>query len=311
MYDLKRLHLLQELCALGTITKVAEVVGLTRPAVSQQLSLLEREAGCSLFERSGRGLVLTDAGQRLASRLPELFGLIEHIEAETANASASVAGEFKLCGFGSALAALAPRAVAALADRHPLLDIHVTELESLDGLRAAAAKQVHVAIVDDRVNFDSLSAMIDLHPLCVDPFVAVLPRSHASAAKTSIRLSELAADGWALNQASTSFHSTLVQACRKQGFTPRVRASCRNMMATLDFVRTAKFVAVLPLFGAQAIREDPELSIVPLRPSLSRGVSAAVTRGSSTRPNVAAVIAALKSAAVQSESRESRKRRSR
>ncbi|UST53432.1 LysR family transcriptional regulator [Comamonadaceae bacterium OTU4NAUVB1] len=296
MYDLKRLHLLQELCALGSITKVADVVGLTRPAVSQQLSLLEKEVGCNLFERSGRGIVLTSAGKQLAARLPELFGLLEDIEAQTASASASVSGELKVCGFGSSLAALVPPAVATLRRQYPLLEVHVSELESLDGLRAAAAKQVHVAIVDDRVNLDALASMIELRALCHDPFVAVLPKAHPCAGKKSIRLVELASDGWALNQASASFHSMVMQACQKQGFTPQVRASCRNMMATLSFVRTAGLVAVLPLFGAQAMRRDSDLAIVPLRPALSRGVSAAVARGSSNRPNVAALISALRAA---------------
>ena len=62
--DNQRLHLLTELSVLGTIAKVAEAVNLTRPAVSQQLAILEQETGTVLFERSGRGVRLTIAGDR-------------------------------------------------------------------------------------------------------------------------------------------------------------------------------------------------------------------------------------------------------
>ena len=64
--DVRRLDLLRELAERGSVTAVAEATGRTPSAVSQQLKVLEREAGMPLTERSGRGLVLTSAGHALA-----------------------------------------------------------------------------------------------------------------------------------------------------------------------------------------------------------------------------------------------------
>jgi DNA-binding transcriptional LysR family regulator len=64
--DVQRLELLRELAERHSVTAVARATHRTPSAVSQQLKVLEREAGLPLTERSGRGLVLTDAGRALA-----------------------------------------------------------------------------------------------------------------------------------------------------------------------------------------------------------------------------------------------------
>ena len=57
MLDLHRLRMLHELHARGTIAAVAAALRYTPSAVSQQLAVLEREAGVELLERAGRGAV--------------------------------------------------------------------------------------------------------------------------------------------------------------------------------------------------------------------------------------------------------------
>src|ERR1700752_2605366 len=93
MLNLWRLHMLCELSVLGTISAVAETLKLTRPAVSQQLSELERETGIVLFERSGRGVELTAAGRHLVARAYALFELGEDIEGEIAQSTNVLSGE--------------------------------------------------------------------------------------------------------------------------------------------------------------------------------------------------------------------------
>ena len=63
MLDLRRLRLLRELAARGTIGAVAEALSYSPSAVSQQLAQLEKEAGVPLLERTGRNVRLTAAAQ--------------------------------------------------------------------------------------------------------------------------------------------------------------------------------------------------------------------------------------------------------
>ncbi|MEO5832992.1 MAG: LysR family transcriptional regulator, partial [Nakamurella sp.] len=66
-FDLDQLATLRELADRGSVTAVADAVGRTPSAVSQQLKALQRQVGVPLVERVGRGVQLTAAGRALAA----------------------------------------------------------------------------------------------------------------------------------------------------------------------------------------------------------------------------------------------------
>ncbi len=296
MLHLGRLHLLHELSVLGTISAVAEAMHLTRPAVSQQLALLEEELETVLFERSGRSVELTPAGRRLVARAAELFELVEDIEAELAAANTQISGEIRLSAFGSLASTVVPHAIASLANDHPQLNVSIQELEPADGLKAAASKKMDLAVVDDLVSAGNLATLLEFHPLCTDHFEAVVAAKHKLAGKRSIQLSELAHERWALNQTAVTYYDFLLNAFHAAGFKPQVMSNCRNMSATLEIVRTGCAVSVLPQLALKAISNDPDFSTIPIRPILNRRIFVALPKGAARRPAVRAVLNALEAA---------------
>jgi DNA-binding transcriptional LysR family regulator len=293
MLNLGRLHLLHELSVLGTVSAVAEAVHLTRPAVSQQLALLEEELETVLIERSGRGVQLTPAGRRLVARATDLFQIVEEIEAEVAAANVEVSGEVRMSAFGSLASSVVPLAIKQLLEDHPQLNVIFTELEPSEGLRAAAAKQTDLAIVDDLVSAEALANVLEFRPLCVDHFDAVVSANHKLAGRKSIQLSDLAHERWALNQSAAAYHTFILNACYAGGFTPKVTTSSRNTTVTLEMVRTGCTVAVLPRLALRQAERDPDFAVVPIDPVLNRRVFLALPKGSAKRPAVAAVLDAL------------------
>ncbi|WP_028206913.1 LysR family transcriptional regulator [Paraburkholderia nodosa] len=293
MLNLSRLRLLHELSVLGTISAVADAVHLTRPAVSQQLAQLEDELETVLIERSGRGVQLTPAGRRLVARATELFEMVEKIEAEVAAANVEVSGEIRMSAFGSLASSVVPQAIKMLLEAHPQLHVQFTELEPSEGLRAAAAKQTDIAIVDDLVSAEALANVLDFQPLCVDHFDAVVASGHKLSGRRAIHLSDLAHERWALNQSAATYHTFLMNACIAAGFTPKVMYSSRNTAVTLEMVRIGGAVAVLPRLGLQKIEADEDFSVLPIEPVLNRRVFTALPKGTAKRPAVAAVLDAL------------------
>src|ERR671915_1611622 len=118
MLDVRRLRVLRELAARGTIAATAEALGYTAPAVSQQLATLEREAGVALLERNGRRRRLTPAGEELVARTEGILRELEAAEAALERTTTQVAGVLRCAAFSSAHRALLPPAIAALAARH-------------------------------------------------------------------------------------------------------------------------------------------------------------------------------------------------
>ncbi|WP_449065246.1 LysR family transcriptional regulator, partial [Planomonospora algeriensis] len=76
-FDLRRLRLLREFEERGTLAAVAAALEYSPSAVSQQLNVLEKEAGARLLEKAGRGVRLTDAGRLLAQHARTLLAAAE------------------------------------------------------------------------------------------------------------------------------------------------------------------------------------------------------------------------------------------
>src|ERR671921_2523607 len=107
MLELRRLRLLYELHERGTIAAVADALQFTPSAVSQQLAILEREAGVALLQRAGRGVRLTDAALVLVDHADALLERAALAEADLAAAAGTVSGRGRIAGFQSVMPRLA------------------------------------------------------------------------------------------------------------------------------------------------------------------------------------------------------------
>ena len=114
--DVKRLELLRELAERGSVTQVAYATGRTPSAVSQQLKVLEREAGLPLMEPAGRGIALTAAGRELAQTATEIAIAIERAESAWREYAEQPAGDVTLTTFPTGGAMLLPNVLNRLSD---------------------------------------------------------------------------------------------------------------------------------------------------------------------------------------------------
>src|SRR3954468_3282573 len=149
MLDLRRLRLLHELHARGTIAAVAEAVQYTPSAVSQQLAVLEREAGVALLESAGRGVRLTDAAIVLVRHADDLLSRAEVAEAELAAASGRVAGRGRIASFQSTAMRLAIPAIQSLERDAPELHCELVEAEPEQSLPALALGDFDLVLADE------------------------------------------------------------------------------------------------------------------------------------------------------------------
>jgi DNA-binding transcriptional LysR family regulator len=294
MLDLNRLYLLHELSILGTISRVAAARGLTRPAVSHQLLQLETDLGAVLFERSGRGVRLTSAGCRLVELSKNLFNVAESIESEMESTSGEIRGEVRVAAFGSAASGFIPFMIRELAIRHPHVDVNFTELECHEGMRAAAAKQVDLAVVYELDSPHPTRGSMQMLPLGVDTFGVLLSNKHRLAHHRALSLTDLKDERWDINTASVAYYALLLDACQKAGFTPKIRSSCRSPSASYCLIEATDIVGVFPSLALDTLRGRPGLTVIPLVPTLTRHMYIATVRDSSRRPLIAAVIDVLR-----------------
>ncbi len=147
MLDVTRLRVLVAVARHGSVTAAAHALNYAQPSVSHHLARLEAETGTKLVQRAGRGIRLTDAGRLLAERATEVIGRLDAAENELAVFAGLRAGRLRLAAFPSALSTIVPAAAAILHERHPSVDLRLTEAEPPEALRMLRAGYVDVALI--------------------------------------------------------------------------------------------------------------------------------------------------------------------
>jgi DNA-binding transcriptional LysR family regulator len=297
MIEVRRLWLLRELAARGTVAAAAKACNLTPSAVSQQLAVLERELGLRLFERAGRTLRLTQAAQRLVAHTEVILADLERAQADLASLSDSIRGTVHLAAFPTAARTLVPPALGRCQRAHPELRVVLHQLEPAQSLPALKLGDLDLAVC---YQYDLLPRRadpgLDLVPLLEDPMRVALPPGHPAAGET-VALAKLRDQRWIGAPDGSACHAFVVRACALAGFTPRFEAYSDDFSVTLAMVEAGLGVSLLPGLATRSLTTQAELCPVADMP-LCRQVFAAARAGSAQHPALAAVIDILTATAL-------------
>ncbi|NTV39438.1 MAG: LysR family transcriptional regulator, partial [Demequinaceae bacterium] len=234
MLDLTRLRMLREFAARGTIAAAAEAMGYTPSAISQQLSILEREAGVPLTVRSGRRLRLTAAGERLVGRAEAILATLEMAQSELRSDEGPIDGTVNLAVFQSAALSLVPAALGFLASAHPLLRVHVTQSEPGAALADTWARNFDLVVAEEYPHHSAPHYKgIDRRPLISDE-IRLCVGGAWSAATTLIGVADAP---WVMEPRGTATRHFAEQACRTAGFEPDVRFETPDLQAHARYIQ--------------------------------------------------------------------------
>lgn len=209
---LRQLRVLSAIADAGRIQGAAKTLGVTASAVTQQLTLLEAEAGLAVFERTRQGLVLTDAGRALSSATA-------HIEAVLKDA-ADTCAEYKgltrgrvVVGATSTAKYLVPRIIATFAKRHPQLrfEFNVQNRQEL----AASIDQVDLAIIGVPPAGDFEKVAIGPHP-----HVMIGPAGHHLAKLRRVTADDLTKEVILMRETGSATRDLMDVTFRRLHFTP-------------------------------------------------------------------------------------------
>src|SRR5215218_6928461 len=203
MLDVAKLATLRAVVAHGSFSAAGHALNLTQPAVSRQVSLLERQVGTQLVRRTQQGVHATEAGRLLVEHADAILGRLALAEAQVADVAGLRRGRLRLGSFFTALVYLSAELAAVLEARHPelfALGHQVIEDALVDraaALRALAAGDLDLAIVFEHAfEPDPAPGDVELVALFDDPPQLLLPVAHRLAGAGPVDPAQLARDMW-------------------------------------------------------------------------------------------------------------------
>jgi DNA-binding transcriptional LysR family regulator len=318
MLDIRRLRMLHEFAARGSIARTAEALGYTPSAVSQQLAVLEREAGTPLLDRTARSAGLTAAGRRLAVHAERILAMVEEAESDLSAQAAQPSGRVVVTAFPSAAVAFAP-ALARSLRAHPKLSLLLREADPAEGLQLVRSGEVEAAIVDDWTG--RLSALVTSPPghagvdgdgagadlgqgvlsyyhLVRDPLVLVVARDHPAAnPDLPVDLRALRNEPWLAAPSGEPSRQATDRLLAAVGLTPPVPSEFEGLGTVANLVARGLGIAIMPRLAVGAYERRLVVRELPAGLDLARDVFAVARTASVARPSVAVIVSALRGAA--------------
>ncbi len=184
---LRQLVTFHTLARLGSVSRTAEELSLTQPAVSLQLGILEESAGTPLLQRGARGVRLTDAGKLLASYADRMITLWQEAGEAMAAHRGHVAGTLRV-GAVTTAEYLVPQLLLDFAGEHEQIGVKLSVGNRADIIQQLARQDIDLAIMGR----PPAELRVSAAPFARHPMSFVAAPGHGVLARTPVALEDLA-----------------------------------------------------------------------------------------------------------------------
>jgi DNA-binding transcriptional LysR family regulator len=287
MLDPRRLLTFREVARQRSFSRAGEALALTQPAVSQQVSALERQLGVRLLDRGPGGPTPTEAGALLLAHADAVADRLAQADEQVAELAVADRLTLRVGAFPSALATVIPAAIARLRGERPDLEVEVTEGSGEELGAAVGSGALHIAMCfQDAAAPPRRPEGTQRHELGVEAMRAHLPLDHPLAGRDRIHLRELAGETWS----APSRDHLVYQACVAAGFEPRIAFVTRDPLAARALVAAGLAVTLVPDLIAGLF---DDVADVPLEDPQPHRALYALTPAAGVRDAARAFLAAL------------------
>jgi DNA-binding transcriptional LysR family regulator len=251
MLDPRLLRVLHEVARTGSFSAAGRALGCSQPAVTQQMSVLERAVGAPVAVRVGRSMRLTDVGQVLARHTDEFMRTLHAAEEEVRGFLDRQAGTVRVAAFASACATLLPRAMGRLAGSHPFLQVRLLAAEPAVSLAGLRAGECDVAVCYGYTDYRDDEGLLR-QPLLCDQLLLVVAQQHPATRRRKVRLADFADDNWIAGSPRAA--ARLKEWTTSSGYEPQVTLFVDDYVALQALVASGRGVGVVPGLALEAHR---------------------------------------------------------
>ena len=250
MIDLRQIRYFLEIAAEGNMTRAAERLHITQPALSRQISALEDRLGVALFDRVGRGIHLTAAARNL---LPDLRDLMQRARAITERAELLAGRErvrLSVIAPPQSIEVFLADALVAFLARYPDAEIKIVEAAAQDNQDLLERGEGQIAIAARPIG-----PQFQARDLALGYIHLAMPKKHPLASKDKIDITELDNEPVVVMRRGTLARDMFDSACRLTHTLPTIAHEAGSPQALTALAGAGIGIAIMP-FTARVDRSD-------------------------------------------------------
>lgn len=246
--DIRQLRYFLTVAEEGQVTAAAKRLNMEQPPLSRQMKQLEEQLGVTLFDRSGKRLTLTHAGELLRSRAELLMRQYHDMIEEIQELDEGIQGTLSIGSVVSCFSLL-PQRIERFHELYPQVTLKIHEGDHF--LLGDQLEKRSVELVIARLPFEAASDpdRYEVLQLPSDPFVALLPSSwKPTTVDQRLGLDELSKYPFLSlkSDLTIGMHERLLKAFREAGHEPRVLCECSSVAIILALVSAGIGATILP-----------------------------------------------------------------
>ncbi|TWI52597.1 DNA-binding transcriptional LysR family regulator [Pseudomonas duriflava] len=239
--DMRQLNYFIAVAEERHLGRAAERLHLSQPPLSRHIQALEAELGVQLFERTPKGMVLTQAGEVLLHDATNIRSLVKHAAQRAVRFGKGQVGLANVGVYGSSMFGPVPQVLARFRMTHPEVELALHPAQT--PAQVLALRQGRVLLVFERLLPEETDIAVEL--VAREPLWLALNEDHPLAAYD--RVDFLALRGQLLAVGSSPIATaTAVDLCRRHGFEPRLTSPCTDIITATLQVAISSAMALVP-----------------------------------------------------------------
>lgn len=257
---------LQKIIELGSFTKAAESLGYTQSSISQMIASLENELSIKLLIRSRHGVKLTIEGTELYPFIERTILQYRAMQEKVNEIKGLETGIIRVGTFSSITCHWMPQLIKGFQQRYPNVQFlfHQGDYTSIQ-------EWIKTGAVD--FGFVTPPAVTDLETIIMKDgeMLAILPKDHPLAGRTSIKVDEISGDPYILME--EGHFSEPLNAFDAAGLKPNIKYTIHDDYAVMTMVEAGLGVSILAELVLQ--RTNFDIAKIPLDPPIYRTLAIA------------------------------------
>ena len=263
-FNVRQIEAFRAVITLGSMTKAAELLGISQPAVSRLMLDFQEAVGFRLFRKSRGGAEPTDDARRLFEQVEKLFVGLDELNREVHAIKSLTSGSITVAAMGLYANGLLADIIARFRQRFPDIAIRLDSQPQERISEWVASRRADIGIASLPIS----NSTLPVRELLRRPVLCVFPADHEFAARAEIHAADLADRPFVSFPRGTPFRFEIDTLFERAGIDRHLMTEATTHEAVCNLVAAGLGISIVSPYSPH-LRRDPALAFRPFLPAIS------------------------------------------